>query len=83
MTVFYLGRTWTNYLLKQKQLNGDTIRPKQLACLKFVDCQLHPCILLAVRKTQSKMFLYSPKNPKYKKSSYSVELKPPFHASQN
>lgn len=64
ITVFPLGRTWTNYLLKQKQLKWDTVRLKQLACLKFADCQLHLCILLAARETTSKKFVCSPKEPK-------------------
>lgn len=55
---YYLlfGRTLMNCLLKLKQLKGDTVCLKLLlACLKFVDCQLHLCILLAVRKTILKL----------------------------
>lgn len=51
MTLFSIGRTWTSYLSKLKQLKGDTVCLKQLACPKFMDCQLHLCILLAVRET--------------------------------
>lgn len=59
ITVFLLGRTWMTYLLKLKRLNGDTIRLKQLACLKFVDYQLLLCILLAVQETVSDKFVCS------------------------
>ena len=56
MILFLFGRTWTNCLLKLKQLKGDTVCLKLLpAYLKFVDCQLHLCILLAVRETIMKL----------------------------
>lgn len=56
MILFLFGRTWTNCLLKLKQLKGDTVCLKLLlAYLKFVDCLLRLCILPAVWETIMKL----------------------------